>query len=328
MSSDDSNSDSGSDNDQSDDSSQLSSAPNSSYDTQAANVDPKIIEASPEYDLTRLLVLARLLTSYPGFRIVDMNAIRQMIDLPTAPSCESGEGPYVTLLNQLSSMTYPGDNPINDLVMTLRQLASCQASTQRGLFKHISDFFMSRDGGAALRGLLLLSKVIIEILSLWYVMKLAGMIGDSGSVSFQEMQAFSQSALTTHDLSMVEIATVPSAIRDLVQTAQSQWDDDDTTIVATFSLSDDFPQPVLLPFVPEALSLAMQDLETKGDLPEQQSQDSEPDGSRISPGQVLSDEDRSNIVQGTAQIRAFISALLGSGAVKPADSSTVSTSTR
>lgn len=231
--------------------------------------DAAEIEAGPEYDITRLLHLARLLTSDNAFLTSDSASAETLLDLAQAPSCDADSGPYVELLTAMSSdpPTYEGEDPIADITMTLRQLASCERSTERSLLSKIGDFFTHRDGGKTLRQILLLSKVIIQCLALWFVMK------QNNLLEVESMQHFCKAALVAHGVSHVEASDYPESIATMINESMN-WQGDMTTVVSTFRIGKEYPAPVLLVFNEAALASVVEETE-KGSLPNQVEEEAE-----------------------------------------------------
>lgn len=288
---------------------------------QAAEADPVAAEASPDYDLTRLLILARLLTSDPEFLATDAASVETLLNLPQAPSCDADSGPYVDLLAALkppggAPPTYVGANPVDDITMTLRQLAMCQRSTTQTLIGHVADIFMHRDGGKTLRELLLFSKIVIELLCLWKVLRDNELLGDD--VEF--LQAFGESALQNQGISKGDVTVLPDEFRTMITQAQA-WDNDMTSLVATFSVGTINPAPVLLPFLPTALEAAMQAMESSGKLTRQQGAAGATQGN-VDGSSGDDEPSPDSVIKGPTflaanQLRQFVAGYVASGAVKP-----------
>lgn len=241
-----------------------------------------------EYDVTRLIHLARLLTSDPTSDNDGMVSVQSLMNLPLI-SCDAYAGPYVTLAESMRSVppTYQGEDPIADITTVLSQLISCVKAT-RSVGTKIEDFFKGNDGGAKLRQLLLLSKTVIECLALWHGMEKAGILNDPNSEDFRSMQELCRQALTLSGtipigLTGVDPALIPASIRQDVIRAH-EWNGQLSTVAETFSLAEG-QAPVLLIFNEEALQAAMNATEQNGSLPPQvhlETSGSQDDGSTAS----------------------------------------------
>lgn len=224
-------------------------------------LSPQQVEATPDFQVPHLLTLARLLTGDNSDLIT-----------PVADSkCDTTTGPFVDLMNSLtgsatSPPTYTGDDPIKDILTIIGQLAACQKPNS--FLSKIGDFFTGRDGGRMLRRLLLQSRIAIECLSLWYSMKVNGLIDDPS-----EMQAFCSDALGAGSLSAVDRGSIPSAIRQAVVRSHS-WDQSMSTVLSFFSVGTASPAPALLAFNDRALDAVLQHIESTGSLPPQQASSS------------------------------------------------------
>lgn len=223
-------------------------------------------ESQPAYDISRVIHYSRVLTSDDVFFTPDQESVAALLDLVNAPSCDGDTGAFVDLFNALAgdTPTYAGEDPIGDITTTIRQLASCQKNTKRTILSKIGDFFTQKDGGKALRQLLLLTMTIIECLSLWYVMQENNLIQDD----LTDMQNLCKAAISAGGLDRVGINTIPDSIRDQVVRAK-EWNGDMTTVVATFRVGVQYPAPVLLGLNPEAFEKVRDFIDKSGKLPEQ-----------------------------------------------------------
>lgn len=244
-----------------------SSSDATSNNSDTSSVDPAVEEAGPEYDIARLIHLARLLTANPAFLYTDSASAEQLLDMTQAPGCDASSGPFVDLYNSMTSdpPTYTGEDPIADILLTLRQLASCQKSVNKSIFSKFSNWITMKDGGKAIRGMLLLSKVIIECLALWYAMKQDGTLDDS---SLQQMQLFTKAAIEKHGVTNVDESLLPSVLQNKVQDAEN-WDRNPQTVVSTFAVDPESPAPAMLVFNEPALEAVMQETESGRPLPTQ-----------------------------------------------------------
>lgn len=219
-----------------------------------------------------LLHLARVLTSDARFLNQETSS-EDLLGIQSGPTCDESsadlqKNPYFELINSLTSdpPTYTGENPIQDIVNTISQLQSCEQSNSTLLSK-IGDFFMRRDAGKTLKGLLLSADVVIKCLSLWYVMQQNGLLDSPNSLVYRSLQQFCQDAIGQAH-SIVGVDEIPPTVSKLLPTVQ-EWDGRLETVQATFQVGSIYPAPVLLIFNPEALEQVMEATANGGQLPEQ-----------------------------------------------------------
>lgn len=274
------------------------------------------LETNPEYSIGRLLLLAHLLTGNQTFLVKDENEIRILLNLlpGTELRCRDDDRrgiPYVDLLKRLrpadgiSEPEYGGEDPVQDIITVLRQLAACQQDVNPGFGSRIIQLFTGDDvtSSSALRELLLLSKVVIELLSLWLVLKDNGVLNED---QYHGLRKFGVSALERRGIANADLSVLGEDELVVKINRAQQWNGDFSSIYATFSVGDINPSPVLLPFAPRALDSVMQMLVVRGGiLPPQISQ---------SEGRAL----KRNPFEAAKTLREFIEGYISSGAVKPA----------
>lgn len=277
--------------------------------------DPETAEAGADYDVAGLLHMARLLTSNSTFLITDAASTETLLNLDRGPRCdvsqaELNNNDFFNLTQKLSGQppTYAGEDPIGNIVMTVRQLASCQR--QHGsILNKIGDFFLRRDDGKALRRLLMSTKSVVQALALWYAVQQNGIQVDQAA-----MQALCRMAIASPDNSgfgTISEDSIPEQMRDAVAQAR-QWDGNMATVVATFRLGTRNPAPVLLIFNSEALDTVAQATGAAGNLPQQVELSASSSGGGDAPSGSTPVAFMDNQTM-AALIRNYV----GSGAVKP-----------
>lgn len=295
-------------------------------DTESDSTDTgsEASSSNSDQNIGNLVHLARLLTGDPVFLTQDATSLDTLLDLNNAPDCDVTheqlqENPYFKLIGELTSNppSYEGDDPIADITLVFRQLASCQKSTG-SLLSKIGDFFTRKDGGKALKGLLMMSEVVIKCLALWYVMKTNGLL-TQGSQDEENLQDFCKSAIDKHGIANADQDLIPPSIAKLLPRAES-WDQNLATIQSTFSIGNTSAAPILLIFNEEALDHIM-DITQKGQqLPPQVARDdtSSEDESSDEEGDGGKNESFPMVFVPRARLTAVAKDYLRSGPVKEA----------
>lgn len=275
------------------------------------STDPASEQTSPDYDTTRLLHMAYLLTGDASLMTNSTESTAALLGASPIPSCDTKVGPFLDLMGALGGAdgtppSYAGTDPIGDIILILRQLASCQKG-ESGWHK-FTDFLTRADGGRTIRSSLLLAPVAIKCLALWYGLKSSGML------NVAEMQNFSAAVFKAQGLGAVDPSQVPASLLVPLRTAMT-WTGDLSTVVPNFAITPG-SAPVLLVFNDRALGIVMQYTETNGYLP--------PQGTQVDPA-VQQGAESASVVDTVPMIfvprpelRQYVSQYLQSGPVQPA----------
>lgn len=264
--------------------------------------NPEVIEdTSPEFKGAWLIHLALLLTGdEASFGNPDQDQTTQLLTNDSI-TCDRDAGAFVDMMQSITadSPTYTGEDPIADIKLTLQQLASCQKSSgNRSLLEKIGDFFLQKDGGKALRRLLLLAEILIECLAFWYVVSVNNM-----ATNVPALQQFIKDSFEANEPSLQSAKNVlPSSAFAKITT----WNGDVKTVVSAFSIpgAQNNKSPILLIFNQDALHQVMDQTTTENT--ETVLQQTSTDKSNNSLYLMTFDQDKT---------QAFVKSYLGSGSL-------------
>lgn len=228
------------------------SSQTSSGEQQSSISDQQVAaqELTPEFNTARLLHLAFLLTTDDTFNIGSQGSIDALLGGNPSIGCDRKTGPFIDMISAITNGTYEGQDPIGDIKMTLQQLASCQKTPEnQSLLERIGDFFLNKDSGKAIRRFLLLTQILIKCLSLWYVMKVNGLLTLN-----DDMKTFTRNAFSSG-----QIPDGSSLFPPEIMTRIRQWNAGDMdSVVETFSIGENNKAPVLLIFNDVALNQVLE----------------------------------------------------------------------